>query len=76
MPGLAYKIGEKIRPTLKLWTVFLNHLITGSLLFCPDCGTLLDLPKGDQEAVKCEQCDHHEPISCTDSNTTLVNTRD
>ncbi|KDQ17520.1 hypothetical protein BOTBODRAFT_53117 [Botryobasidium botryosum FD-172 SS1] len=34
----------------------------GSLLFCPDCGTLLSLP-GDEETIKCEQCGHLEPVS-------------
>lgn len=33
----------------------------GSLLFCGDCGTLLDLPHGDEASVKCEQCGHKEP---------------
>ncbi|KDQ55003.1 hypothetical protein JAAARDRAFT_60445 [Jaapia argillacea MUCL 33604] len=35
----------------------------GSLLFCPDCGTLLDLPQGDDTIVNCEQCGHEEPAS-------------
>ncbi|KAI0047417.1 DNA-directed RNA polymerase I kDa polypeptide [Auriscalpium vulgare] len=35
----------------------------GSLLFCPACGTLLDLPHGDEASVKCEQCGHAEPAS-------------
>ncbi|TDL22283.1 DNA-directed RNA polymerase I kDa polypeptide [Rickenella mellea] len=35
----------------------------GSLLFCPDCGTLLDLPKDDENSVSCEQCGHVEPAS-------------
>ncbi|KAI0344174.1 DNA-directed RNA polymerase I kDa polypeptide [Trametopsis cervina] len=35
----------------------------GSLLFCPDCGTLLDLPRDDQNEVLCEQCGHAEPAS-------------
>jgi len=37
----------------------------GSLLFCPDCGTLLNLPVGDERTVVCEQCAHEEPASCT-----------
>ena len=37
----------------------------GSLLFCPDCGTLLNLPVGDELTVVCEQCAHEEPASCT-----------
>ncbi|KAG8928272.1 DNA-directed RNA polymerase I core subunit rpa12 [Tulasnella sp. 419] len=39
----------------------LAHRI-GSLLFCPDCGTLLDIPT-DDDNVKCEQCGHLEPAS-------------
>ncbi|VDC07012.1 unnamed protein product [Peniophora sp. CBMAI 1063] len=35
----------------------------GSLLFCPDCGTLLDVPGGDETFVSCEQCGHEEPAS-------------
>ncbi|KAH7330681.1 DNA-directed RNA polymerase I kDa polypeptide [Rhizoctonia solani] len=35
----------------------------GSLLFCPTCGTLLDLPGEDAPNVKCEQCGHLEPAS-------------
>ncbi|KAF5361706.1 hypothetical protein D9758_007344 [Tetrapyrgos nigripes] len=35
----------------------------GSLLFCPTCGTLLDLPKDSEEFVLCEQCGHEEPAS-------------
>lgn len=38
---------------------------TGSLLFCPDCGTLLNLPQDGQSEVTCEQCGHDEPASCT-----------
>lgn len=37
---------------------------SGSLLFCPDCGTLLSVPEGDELSVKCEQCEHEEPVSC------------
>ncbi|KAG8220697.1 putative DNA-directed RNA polymerase, partial [Butyriboletus roseoflavus] len=40
-------------------------LIPGSLLFCPNCGTLLALPQGDEQIVTCEQCHHEEPASCT-----------
>jgi len=35
----------------------------GSLLFCPDCGTLLNLPVADEPTVVCEQCAHEEPAS-------------
>ena len=36
----------------------------GSLLFCPDCGTLLSLPRDGESIVTCEQCGHEEPASC------------
>lgn len=39
-------------------------LCTGSLLFCPDCGTLLNLPQDGEFDVTCEQCGHVEPASC------------
>lgn len=39
-------------------------LIPGSLLFCPDCGTLLNLPKEGESLVTCEQCAYEEPASC------------
>lgn len=65
MARLADKIGEKTARRAAL-CVFLI-IFTGSLLFCPDCGTLLDLPKGDEETVKCEQCGHLEPASCKSS---------
>ncbi|KAK7688026.1 hypothetical protein QCA50_008396 [Cerrena zonata] len=35
----------------------------GALLFCPDCGTLLNLPQENEAEVKCEQCGHKEPAS-------------
>ncbi|CDZ97446.1 dna-directed rna polymerase i kda polypeptide [Phaffia rhodozyma] len=34
--------------------------LIGSLLFCPICSTLLDLP-GDLDTITCEQCGHQEP---------------
>lgn len=36
----------------------------GSLLFCPACGTLLDLPKDDQDEIPCDHCGRTEPASC------------
>ncbi len=39
-------------------------LRSGALLFCPDCGTLLDLPEADADSVTCEQCGFVEPASC------------
>ncbi|KZT51342.1 DNA-directed RNA polymerase I kDa polypeptide [Calocera cornea HHB12733] len=36
----------------------------GTLLFCPECGTLLSLPLDDNSTyVECEQCQYHEPAS-------------
>ncbi|KAK4686143.1 hypothetical protein P7C73_g3986, partial [Tremellales sp. Uapishka_1] len=35
----------------------------GALLFCPACGTLLDLPKDDQDEIDCHQCGRKEPAS-------------
>ncbi|KAF9261876.1 DNA-directed RNA polymerase I kDa polypeptide [Marasmius fiardii PR-910] len=35
----------------------------GSLLFCPHCGTLLDLPKDSEHNVTCIECGHQEPAS-------------
>ncbi|KAJ9113588.1 hypothetical protein QFC20_001940 [Naganishia adeliensis] len=34
----------------------------GSLLFCPACGTLLDLP-GDSDEIVCDGCARREPAS-------------
>ena len=39
--------------------------LLGSLLFCPDCGTLLNLPQDGEFEVTCEQCGHVEPASCS-----------
>ena len=36
----------------------------GALLFCPACGTLLDLPKDEQDEIPCGQCGRLEPASC------------
>jgi len=43
-------------------TLISAHRI-GSLLFCPACGTLLDLPRDDQHAIPCHQCGRLEPAS-------------
>lgn len=32
-------------------------------MFCPNCGTLLDLPKDTETHVSCDQCGHEEPAS-------------
>lgn len=42
--------------------------LIGSLLFCPVCSTLLDLP-GDKDIIVCEQCNHEEPAQCTNFHT-------
>ena len=55
------KIPGILAPPL-LWGSFGER--PGSLLFCPDCGTLLDLPLGDEANVRCDQCGHLEPASC------------
>jgi DNA-directed RNA polymerase subunit RPC12/RpoP len=57
----AHKIGDSLSSTAALKYLLVSWL--GSLLFCPDCGTLLDLP-GEEEYVECEQCGHREPVSC------------
>ncbi|KZT09025.1 DNA-directed RNA polymerase I kDa polypeptide [Laetiporus sulphureus 93-53] len=44
----------------------------GSLLFCPDCGTLLDLPRDDDMVVACEQCGHEEPASSYENIETVT----
>ena len=38
--------------------------LQGSLLFCPDCGTLLNYPEDGKPDIPCEQCGHLEPASC------------
>ena len=57
---------EKIGETRALFTEkgTVDDRGEGSLLFCPDCGTLLDVPGGDETSVSCEQCGHEEPASC------------
>lgn len=35
----------------------------GSLLFCPACGTLLDLPADNEDEIACAQCGRPEPAS-------------
>ncbi|KAH8799546.1 DNA-directed RNA polymerase I kDa polypeptide [Flagelloscypha sp. PMI_526] len=35
----------------------------GSLLFCPDCGTLLPLPLDEELEVTCDGCGFQEPAS-------------
>ncbi|EKM60586.1 uncharacterized protein PHACADRAFT_179818 [Phanerochaete carnosa HHB-10118-sp] len=44
----------------------------GSLLFCPDCGTLLNLPRDDENEVACEQCGHIEPASSYENITVIT----
>ncbi|KAL7423077.1 DNA-directed RNA polymerase I core subunit rpa12 [Cryptotrichosporon argae] len=38
-------------------------LRVGSLLFCPACGTLLDLPREGHDEIACHQCGRKEPAS-------------
>ncbi|KAF8980126.1 DNA-directed RNA polymerase I kDa polypeptide [Cyathus striatus] len=45
----------------------------GSLLFCPNCGTLLALPKDGEMTVVCEQCEHEEPANSYEN--TVITTR-
>ena len=66
MPGLAYKIGYKIVLLEVLHASLINCL--QALRYSVQTETLLDLPKGDDEAVKCEQCGHVEPIYSNISN--------
>lgn len=33
-------------------------------MFCPECGTLLNLPADNENTVECDQCRHVEPASC------------
>lgn len=61
VPMTAHKIGLSSLPDLFQCLVI---VIAGSLLFCPTCGTLLDLPKDGESIVTCEQCGQEEPASC------------
>jgi DNA-directed RNA polymerase subunit M/transcription elongation factor TFIIS len=58
----AEKIGVRYAPLLSFARI--DESRTGALLFCPDCGTLLDLPRGEEDSVTCEQCGHEEPADC------------
>ncbi|UZJ55838.1 hypothetical protein CBS101457_005158 [Exobasidium rhododendri] len=40
----------------------------GSLLFCPSCGSLLDVP-GDEDIIKCEPCGMTQDASIYDNLT-------
>lgn len=63
MAKLAHKIGK---PMVRCCQTFHPHpMVAGSLLFCPDCGTLLNIPQDGEYVVVCEQCGHEEPASCT-----------
>ncbi|KAI8145763.1 hypothetical protein BJV82DRAFT_602182 [Fennellomyces sp. T-0311] len=35
-----------------------NSNFIGSLLFCPECGNLLDAPGADDDILLCNQCSH------------------
>ncbi|KAI9316228.1 transcription factor S-II-domain-containing protein [Dichotomocladium elegans] len=32
--------------------------VIGSLLFCPECGNLLNVPGADDDIIMCNQCSH------------------
>ncbi|CAO3673011.1 hypothetical protein INT44_008051 [Umbelopsis vinacea] len=32
--------------------------VIGSLIFCPECGNLLDIPGGDDDLIVCNQCSY------------------
>ncbi|TFK71746.1 hypothetical protein BDN72DRAFT_793520 [Pluteus cervinus] len=55
-------------PTVRIQTLFREICEMpraeklGSLLFCPDCGTLLNLPQDGESVVACSQCQHEEPV--------------
>ncbi|KAF5312676.1 hypothetical protein D9619_003572 [Psilocybe cf. subviscida] len=49
------------------------HSNKGSLLFCPDCGTLLSLPRDGEKVVVCEQCAYEEPA--TSYENVIITTR-
>jgi predicted RNA-binding Zn-ribbon protein involved in translation (DUF1610 family) len=58
----AEKIGVRYASLLSIARI--DESRKGALLFCPDCGTLLDLPRGEEDSVTCEQCGHEEPADC------------
>lgn len=35
-----------------------NTNVIGSLLFCPECGNLLDVPGADDDILLCNQCSY------------------
>ncbi|PWN88718.1 putative RPA12-13.7 kd subunit of DNA-directed RNA polymerase I [Acaromyces ingoldii] len=43
----------------------------GSLLFCPACGSLLDVPS-DEDVIKCEPCGHVQDASLYDNQTIIT----
>ena len=67
MSRLATKIGMSCFVLYRKEELTLIAQLLGSLLFCPDCGTLLNLPQDNEVEVKCEQCGHKEPASCESS---------
>ncbi|ORZ08162.1 DNA-directed RNA polymerase I 13.7 kDa polypeptide [Absidia repens] len=40
-----------------------NSNVIGSLIFCPECGNLLDMPGGDDDILLCNQCSYAYQIS-------------
>ena len=61
MSSKAHKVGQR-NATRLVWRKTLTHS-AGSLLFCPDCGTLLALPRDQETSVACDQCGREEPAS-------------
>jgi hypothetical protein len=59
---------KEVRPQAVPTCAHARECYIGSLLFCPSCGTLLDLPKDGEDTVTCEQCGHGEPASCTQTS--------
>ncbi|KAG2226064.1 hypothetical protein INT45_011681, partial [Circinella minor] len=44
--------------TAPIFDMATNTNLIGSLLFCPECGNLLDMPGADDDILLCNQCSH------------------
>ncbi|KAI9243552.1 transcription factor S-II-domain-containing protein [Phascolomyces articulosus] len=44
-----------------------NTNLIGSLLFCPECGNLLDMPGADDDILLCNQCYEQTKVVTTSS---------
>ena len=60
----AEKLGEPDGARISAIILRADARSLGSLLFCPDCGTLLNLPQDGESTVACSQCQHEEPVEC------------